>query len=70
MGVSDVRRAAAFWMEALGYRPRDERVDWDLYPEDADVIVLADPDGNHFCVIDTSHGQPQPKSSTDDDGRP
>ena len=122
IGVSDVRRAAAFWMEALDYRPRDEiedtwvvlvprtmdrhvdgsadgprlslalsetplqehprihldlyagntadqaaeverlvalgaqRVDWDLYPENADFIVLADPDGNRFCVIDTSHG--------------
>lgn len=116
-----MRRAAAFWMEALGYRPRDEiedtwvvlvptagtgmgmgmagqqlslalsetpvqehprihldlyagnaadqaaeverlvslgaeRVDWDLYPEGADFIVLADPDGNRFCVINTSHG--------------
>ncbi|QFG69033.1 VOC family protein [Ornithinimicrobium pratense] len=27
------------------------RVDWD-YPEDADFIVLADPTGNLFCVID------------------
>lgn len=33
-----------------------ERVDWDLYPEDADFVVLADPDGNRFCVIDTGHG--------------
>ncbi|QKW49125.1 VOC family protein [Streptomyces buecherae] len=33
-----------------------ERVDWDLYPDDADFIVLADPEGNRFCVIDTSHG--------------
>ncbi len=116
VGVSDVRRAAAFWMAALDYRPRDEiedtwvvlvpqtgpgtgpqislarsetpvqdhprihldlyagntadqaaevgrlvslgaqRVDWDMYPENADFIVLADPDGNRFCVIDTSHG--------------
>ncbi|MET8137334.1 MULTISPECIES: VOC family protein [unclassified Streptomyces] len=114
LGVSDVSRAAAFWMEALGYVPREEmeddwvvlvpaegygpqlslglsetvvqayprvhldlyagdaadqaaeverlvalgarRVDWDLYPEDADFIVLADPEGNRFCVIDTSHG--------------
>jgi glyoxalase superfamily protein len=125
MGVSDVRRAAAFWMQALDYHPRDEiedtwvvlvprtaleagaetetetstgtqlalglsetplqehprlhldlyardaadqaaeverlislgaqHVDWDLYPEDPDFIVLADPDGNRFCVIDTSH---------------
>ncbi|MFD6552958.1 VOC family protein [Streptomyces sp. NPDC058398] len=31
------------------------RVDWDLYPDDADFVVLADPDGNRFCVIDTGH---------------
>ncbi|MCC5580860.1 VOC family protein [Microtetraspora sp. AC03309] len=114
LGVSDVRRAAAFWMDALGYAPREEiedawvvlvpavgtgvqlalglsetpvqeyprihldlyvedaaeqvaeverlvslgaqRVDWDRYPDDPDFVVLADPDGNRFCVIDTSHG--------------
>ncbi|MFL1905361.1 VOC family protein [Streptomyces tauricus] len=112
LGVSDVRRAAAFWTRALGYEPREaieddwvvlvpvdgtgprlslglsetpvqehprvhldlyaddaadqaaeverlvslgaQRVDWDLYPEDPDFVVLADPDGNHFCVIDTA----------------
>ena len=112
LGVSDVPRAAAFWMEALGYVPREEmkehwallvpmegagvqlalgrsespvqehprvhldlyagdaadqaaeverlvalgarRVDWDMYPDDPDFVVLADPDGNRFCVIDTS----------------
>lgn len=32
------------------------RVDWDRYPEDPDFVVLADPDGNRFCVIDTAHG--------------
>ncbi|MET9613883.1 VOC family protein [Kitasatospora indigofera] len=32
------------------------RVDWDSYPEDPDFIVLADPEGNRFCVIDTAHG--------------
>ncbi|MGC5568683.1 VOC family protein [Streptomyces sp. FR-108] len=111
LGVSDVRRAAAFWTRALGYEPREaaeddwvvlvpvdgtgvqlslglsvtpvqeyprvhldlyagdaaeqaaeverlvslgaRRVDWDLYPEDPDFVVLADPDGNRFCVIDT-----------------
>ncbi|MFF0629470.1 VOC family protein [Streptomyces sp. NPDC004296] len=31
------------------------RVDWDSYPDDADFVVLADPDGNRFCVIDTGH---------------
>jgi catechol 2,3-dioxygenase-like lactoylglutathione lyase family enzyme len=28
--------------------------DWE-YPEDADFVVLADPDGNLFCVVDTAH---------------
>ena len=115
LGVDDVRRAADFWEEALGYVPRGvveddftvlvpgdggpgthlalqrsetpvqthprvhldlyagdardqaaqvqrlvglgaERVDWDLYPDNPDFIVLADPDGNRFCVIDTAHG--------------
>ncbi len=98
--VSDTRRAAAFWSQALGYQPAanpdflvpeetdaprlhldeedrthldlwaaDEeeqlaeverlltlgaaRVDWD-YPEGADFVVLADPDGNLFCVINSS----------------
>jgi predicted enzyme related to lactoylglutathione lyase len=32
-----------------------ERVDWDLYPDDPDFVVLADPDGNRFCVVDLSH---------------
>ncbi len=112
MGVSDVRRAADFWMRALNYVPRRgevaydwvilvpaeghgsalalglsetpvehhprvhldlyagcatdqvaevrrlvslgaQRVDWDLYPDDADFIVLADTEGNRFCVINT-----------------
>jgi hypothetical protein len=32
------------------------RVAWDLYPADPDFVVLADTEGNRFCVIDTSHG--------------
>ncbi len=32
------------------------RVDWDLYPDDPDFVVLADPEGNRFCVIDTRRG--------------
>ncbi|MEE9096375.1 VOC family protein [Pseudarthrobacter phenanthrenivorans] len=31
-----------------------KRVDWDMYPEDPDFVVLEDPDGNRFCVIDKS----------------
>ncbi len=26
-------------------------VDWDLYSEDGDFIVLADPDENRFCIV-------------------
>ncbi len=114
LGVSDVRRAAAFWCEALGYETREdgfggwsmvlvppgdsgtlialqrsetppqdhprlhldlhvgdaaeqeaeaarlealgaERVDWDSYPDDPDFVVLADPDGNRFCIVDLGH---------------
>jgi len=33
-----------------------ELVDWDRYPEDPDFIVLADTEGNRFCVIDRAHG--------------
>ncbi|MEX1279616.1 MAG: VOC family protein [Acidimicrobiia bacterium] len=33
-----------------------ERVDWDRYPADPDFVVLADPDGNRFCIVDASHG--------------
>jgi catechol 2,3-dioxygenase-like lactoylglutathione lyase family enzyme len=33
-----------------------ERVDWELYPEDPDFVVLSDPEGNRFCVVDKSHG--------------
>lgn len=34
-----------------------KRVDWDSYPEDPDFVVLADPDGNRFCIVDLSHEQ-------------
>ena len=30
------------------------RVDWDLYPATPDFVVLADPDGNRFCVVDAA----------------
>jgi catechol 2,3-dioxygenase-like lactoylglutathione lyase family enzyme len=29
------------------------RVDWDSYPDGADFVVLADTEGNRFCVIAT-----------------
>jgi catechol 2,3-dioxygenase-like lactoylglutathione lyase family enzyme len=30
------------------------RVTWS-YPSDPDFVVLADPEGNRFCVVDASH---------------
>ena len=31
------------------------RVDWDRYPDDPDFIVLADTEGNRFCIVDLGH---------------
>jgi predicted enzyme related to lactoylglutathione lyase len=28
------------------------RVEWDKRPPDADYVILADPEGNRFCVVD------------------
>ena len=28
------------------------RVEWQRMPADADFVILADPEGNRFCVID------------------
>ncbi len=30
------------------------RLDWDSYPPEPDFVVLGDPDGNAFCVVDLS----------------
>jgi catechol 2,3-dioxygenase-like lactoylglutathione lyase family enzyme len=30
------------------------KLDWDLYPPNPDFVVLADPDGNPFCIVDLS----------------
>ena len=29
-------------------------IEWDKRPPDADYVILADPEGNRFCVIDTN----------------
>jgi catechol 2,3-dioxygenase-like lactoylglutathione lyase family enzyme len=34
-----------------------ELVGWDSYPDDPDFVVLADPDGNCFCIVDLGHEQ-------------
>jgi hypothetical protein len=45
VNVQDMRRAVDFWCAALGYRQREAEMD----PR---FVVLRDPDGNEFCVID------------------
>ncbi|MFM9370824.1 VOC family protein [Streptomyces sp. Da 82-17] len=52
--AADAADQAAEVERLLGLGAR--RVDWDSYPDDPDFIVLADPDDNLFCVIDTSRG--------------
>ncbi|MDQ2790745.1 MAG: glyoxalase [Pseudonocardiales bacterium] len=44
------QEAAVERLVELGAR----RLDWDLYPPEPDFVVLADPDGNPFCVVDLS----------------
>jgi catechol 2,3-dioxygenase-like lactoylglutathione lyase family enzyme len=45
------QRAEADRLVALGAR----RVDWDSYPDDPDFVVLADTEGNLFCIVDQGH---------------
>ena len=33
-------------------------IHWDKRPPDADYVILADPEGNRFCVVDTSDEPP------------
>ena len=55
------QEAEADRLVSLGAR----RVDWDSFPDDPDFIVLADTEGNRFCIVDLGHesrqpGQPRP----------
>ena len=45
------QRAEVERLIGLGAR----RVEW-VYPDDADFVVLADTEGNLFCVIDAGRG--------------
>jgi catechol 2,3-dioxygenase-like lactoylglutathione lyase family enzyme len=45
------QEAEAARLVSLGAR----RADWDSYPDDPDFIVLEDPEGNRFCIVDLSH---------------
>jgi catechol 2,3-dioxygenase-like lactoylglutathione lyase family enzyme len=48
---ADEQEAEAARLVSLGAR----RADWDSYPEDPDFIVLEDPAGNLFCIVNLSH---------------
>lgn len=37
-------------------------VHWDKRPPDADYVILADPEGNRFCVVDISRTSPAPSA--------
>ena len=45
------QEAEADRLVSLGAR----RVAWDGYPDDPDFIVLADTEGNRFCIVDLGH---------------
>jgi catechol 2,3-dioxygenase-like lactoylglutathione lyase family enzyme len=51
VGSADEMAAEVERLVAIGA----ERVDWDSYPDDPDFVVLADPEGNRFCIVDLSH---------------
>ena len=53
-GVAE-QEAEAARLVSLGAR----RVDWDSYPDDPDFIVLADTEGNRFCIVDLAHLDPK-----------
>ncbi|HKC29833.1 MAG TPA: VOC family protein [Jatrophihabitans sp.] len=49
-GVEDQQATAARVRELGG-----QVVDWDQWPEDPDFIVVADTEGNRFCLVDVDH---------------
>jgi catechol 2,3-dioxygenase-like lactoylglutathione lyase family enzyme len=53
--VADAAEQAAEVERLIGLGA--ERVEWDSYPDDPDFVVLADPEGNRFCIVDLSHEQ-------------
>ena len=53
--VADAGEQAAEVARLVSLGARE--VEWDSYPDDPDFVVLADPDGNLFCVVDLGHGQ-------------
>jgi catechol 2,3-dioxygenase-like lactoylglutathione lyase family enzyme len=59
------QRAEVARLESLGAT----RLPWEYCP-DADYIVMADPDGNEFCVIDSPYSQDEAGSGHGKDESP
>ena len=57
--AADVER-----LKALGAT----EIHWDKRPPDADYVILADPEGNRFCVIDLHHRPPPPAAALSNSG--
>jgi catechol 2,3-dioxygenase-like lactoylglutathione lyase family enzyme len=51
---ADDQQAEIERLVALGAR----HIKWDRYPPDADYVVLEDPEGNRFCVVDAPNWDP------------
>ncbi|MFV1989232.1 MAG: VOC family protein [Acidimicrobiales bacterium] len=51
--VDDVKEQASEVERLIGLGA--SRVAWDSYPESPDFVVLADTEGNRFCIVDASH---------------
>ena len=47
---ADDQAAEVDRLESLGAR----RVEWSKRPPDADYVIMEDPEGNRFCVIDAA----------------
>ncbi|GAA3594373.1 VOC family protein [Agrococcus terreus] len=50
---ADDQAAEVERLEALGA----QRVHWPKRPDDADYLIMEDPEGNRFCVIDAGPGE-------------
>ena len=62
---ADEQQAEVDRLISLGATP----VDWE-YPDNADFVVLADPEGNLFCVVNTGNRAVASRGSSSGGGSP
>jgi hypothetical protein len=70
VGLTDIDRTVTFWTAAEQQTEVARLLDLGAtapdryhYPPDPDFVVLADPDGNLFCVVDLSRAPSGPDTS-------